>query len=168
MKKIKYYLHLFFLAAITGWVIEILYSLIFRNKLVTPGNISPFCPIYGVALVFMMILVRKNENKIYSFIKIFSIATLVEYISAYISEVYFDHRIWNYSNYVLNIDGRVCLIFSLIWGIFGFLYIYIVEPKMYKFYEKYSSKKSDLFLYTMIILFFLNILIKVLFKYNIL
>ena len=47
-KGFCYYLYVFFSISIFAWLLEILYSLIFRSKLVSPGVlIGPWCPIYG-------------------------------------------------------------------------------------------------------------------------
>lgn len=163
MKKniLKYYLYIFITGAIFGYTAEILYSLVIRNKLVHPGTLSgPFCPIYGIGIVLLILVVRNKKSKFLSFLNAFVAASLLEYISAYISEVFFNHKIWDYSNYILNIQGRVCLVYSLMWGIGGFLIISYIEPNAYKMYNKYQSKKTDLFFFTLLILMILDILIK--------
>lgn len=161
MKKLNYYLSIFLSASIIGWVGEIFYSLIFRSKFVIPGNIPPFCPIYGAGIVTLLIIINKKENKILSFIKIVLAETIVEYISAYISEEYFNHVIWDYSHHFLNIDGRVCLLYSLMWGVLGYLFIYFLEPKIKKIYHKHHSKNLNLFFYIIFILFIMSIALKV-------
>ncbi|MDD3452904.1 MAG: putative ABC transporter permease [Bacilli bacterium] len=162
MKKIKYYSYVFLLTSIMGWFVELLYSPIFRNKIVLPGVIPPFCPIYGVGFVTIMIITNNKTNKIYSYLKIFLATTLIEYIAAYISEIYFNHIIWNYHNYLFNIDGRVCLLYSLIWGTFGYIFIYFVEPHIKNIYDKYNSKKTDLFILILLVLFIFDIIIRIL------
>lgn len=161
LKKFNYYLIIFLSSSIIGWVGEILYSLIFRDKLVIPGNIPPFCPIYGTGIVTLLIIINNKENRILSFVKMVLAGTIVEYISAYISEEFFNHIIWDYSNHFLNIDGRVCLLYSLMWGVLGYIFIYFIEPKIKRIYKKFHSSKLDLFFYIIFILFIMSIVLKV-------
>ena len=42
----------------------------------------------------------------------------------------FNMRWWDYSNRFLNINGRVCLINSILFGIMGIIIIYFVHPSI--------------------------------------
>ena len=47
------------------------------------------------------------------------IITLVEYWAGYILNIQLGMNIWDYSDLPLNVDGQVCLYFSLLWMILG-------------------------------------------------
>ena len=162
--KIRYYLYWFITGTILGFTTEVIYSLVIRNKLVHPGTLSgPFCPIYGAGIVILVLILHDNKNKFISFLNCFLAASLLEYSSAYISEVFFNNKIWDYSNYLFNIHGRVCLLYSLMWGIGGFLLISYVEPNAHKIFDKYQSKKTDIFFFTLIGLLIVDIIFKIIF-----
>ena len=159
----KYLTFCFFVISILGWILELLYSLFLRGKLVNPGVLTgPWCQIYGVCFLLIIILVKKNHNKIYNIFKIFLIASLLEYISSYISDVFFNHIIWEYSNYPLNINGRICLHMSLIFTLFGYIMIYVINPFLSKIYlkNKITYNKISLILS---ILFCLDIILNIIF-----
>lgn len=47
------------------------------------------------------------------------IITLVEYWAGYILNIQLGMNIWDYSDLPLNVDGQVCLYFSLLWMVLG-------------------------------------------------
>ena len=68
------------------------------------------------------------------------IITLIEYISGYIFNIKLGLNMWDYSDLPFNIDGQICLYFSLTWGVLGVIasiidnairYYWFGEPKSY-------------------------------------
>lgn len=145
LKEVKrdfsYYAFSFFIISAGMWIMEILYSLIIRSKLVNPGVLfGPWCPIYGTGYLFCLIFIRKKDNKVLNFIKIFIVLGLVEYITSYLVEVITNRLVWDYSMYYLNINGRVCLHMSIIFAVIGYTIIYGIEPLMKKLYDRIGPK----------------------------
>ena len=67
MKTIKrdynYYLFCFFFTSILCWILEMIYSLLFRNKFVLPGSFyGPYCPIYGSTFVLLLLVFKRKDN----------------------------------------------------------------------------------------------------------
>lgn len=58
----------------------------------------------------------------------FVVLSVWEYIVGVFLEKIFNTKYWDYSNYKYNLQGRVCLINSIFWGILGLLFIYFVHP----------------------------------------
>ena len=56
------------------------------------------------------------------------VTTVLEYFTSWLMEVLFHNRWWDYSQYKLNINGRVCLLNSLIFGAMGTLALHFVHP----------------------------------------
>ncbi len=52
----------------------------------------------------------------------------MEYATSYLLEKRFHAKWWDYSNLPLNLNGRVCLPASLLFGVAGLFVIYIVYP----------------------------------------
>ena len=142
-KKVCYCLFIFFSISFLAWLFEIIYSLIFRSKLVIPGVlIGPLCPIYGTCGLLFYLLAKKEDPLVYNFIKLFLSAAFIEYFFSFVSEKIFNHVIWNYSSFPFNINGRICLHMTLLFTLIGLLFLYIIEPlflKIYKSEEKVFS-----------------------------
>ncbi len=68
------------------------------------------------------------------------IITLIEYIAGYIFNIKLGMNMWDYSDLPFNVDGQVCLYFSLAWGFLGIVasvidnlirHYWFGEPKSY-------------------------------------
>lgn len=139
-KEFNYLLFSFFLVSIFFWFIEILYSLIFRSTFVLPGAwYGPYCPIYGLAFVLMLLVFKKNGNFILNVLKIAVTVTVTEYVLSLISEKAFNRIIWDYSDKFLNLNGRICLEMSLLFTIAGILMMYLLVPVTEKIYNKFGK-----------------------------
>lgn len=153
MKFIKrnynYLIFTFFFVSIMCWFLEIGYSLIVRDKFVLPGVwYGPYCPIYGLCFVVLLLVVKKKDNFILNIVKTFIIATVIEYSISFISDKFFNDIIWDYSNRFLNINGRVCLDMSLMFTVLGLIMIYVIEPitdKIYKNFKDYIKYTNIVF-----------------------
>ena len=132
-KDTNYLIFSFFMISIFCWILEVIYSLIDRSKLVYPGSwYGPYCPIYGLTFVLLILIIDKKKNIFINIIKTFITVVIMEYIIAFISEKILDKKIWNYTNEFLNIDGRVCLKMSIIFTILGLFLVYVVDPILKK------------------------------------
>ena len=141
MKYIKnnynYLLFSFFLVSIICWFLEIGYSLIIRNKFVLPGAwYGPYCPIYGLTFIILLAMFRKEDNVILNILKIAITVTLMEYFVSFISEIIFNNVIWDYSNKILNINGRVCFEMSTLFTVGGIIMMYTFVPVTKKLYDE--------------------------------
>ncbi len=140
-RNFEYIIFSFYFVSICSWFIEILFSLIFRSKFVLPGTLSgPWCPVYGTTFIALLLFVNKRDNKIYNFVKILVIATIIEYLASYISGEIFNNVIWDYTGRFLNINGRVCLGMSFIFAIMGYLMMYYIEPALRRIYISLGDK----------------------------
>ncbi|MCM1082246.1 MAG: putative ABC transporter permease [Clostridium sp.] len=85
---------------------------------------GPFCMIYGVGAVVLYIgaIMMKGKNLILQFIVFSFAATVVEYLCGALLKYGLHMMAWNYSNRFLNIDGLVCPIFTLGWGVAGIVF----------------------------------------------
>ena len=106
------------------------------GKFITKGEfinrgflIGPYCPIYGSgALLLTFLLNRYVNDKLVLFVMSIVVCSILEYVTSYIMEKIFHIRWWDYSNYKLNINGRVCLNNIALFGLAGVLIIkYIIK-----------------------------------------
>lgn len=54
--------------------------------------------------------------------------TIFEYIVSFLLEILFDIKLWDYSNDFLNIQGRVSILYSIVWGVIGVLLLEKLHP----------------------------------------
>lgn len=131
------YIFYFFFYSFIGWFFESCYCSVKPRKWVNRGFLrGPFCPIYGVgALVIMICLVPLRSltenlwlNELVIFVAGMILCDIVEFMTSYIMEKLFHARWWDYSNKKFNIQGRICLTHTLYWGTCSCLFVFILEP----------------------------------------
>lgn len=142
MKKINWcnMFYLFVIASITGWVIENSFNFIRTGMFVNPSAlvIGPFDIAYGIGACFLTLILIEFKDK--SYLKLFVIGfiggSILEYIMSLGIELVLGFKIWDYSNYLFNINGRICLLFSIFWGILGIIWIKLLYPFINKMINK--------------------------------
>ncbi len=127
----------FVIYAFLGWVCEDLYCGIPKKKFINRGFLyGPYCPIYGVgALLVLYPLLFVKQYPILVFILGVIITSTLEYITSWVMEVLFKTRWWDYSEHFLNINGRVCLLNSTLFGIMSIVVVYIIHPTIEDFVQ---------------------------------
>ena len=142
MYDFAFYFMLFFGFSVVGWLTEcVSCSIWYRRFIYNRGFLlGPYCPIYGVgALGGYLFLSGYADEPIALFTLAMVGASIIEYLTSVIMEKIFKARWWDYSNQPFNIEGRICLKNSVLFGIMGLLFVYFVKP----FYEHIVSLVSS-------------------------
>lgn len=63
------------------------------------------------------------------------VTSILEYITSFVMEKLFKAKWWDYSNMKFNINGRVCLLNSVLFGILGLILVYVLNPLITGFME---------------------------------
>ena len=94
-----------------GWIIEVLFVLFTGGGLTNRGFLlGPYCPIYGVGCLTILVLTGNLARKPLRFIfSAMIICGILEYSTSVFMEYLFHERWWDYSGFFFQIDGRVCL-----------------------------------------------------------
>ena len=152
----------YFACSFIGWIMEMIYGYMVFGHFVDRGLLyGPICPIYGYGAILMVLIAEfmKNKKHINIFAKIVIITvlfTLLEYLGSLMLEAMFGLRWWDYTNEFFNINGRVCLMFSLMFGIMGTAFVELVyepsEKLIGKLKEKVSNKVIWIVLITLIVI----------------
>lgn len=135
------YVFMFFVFSAIGWTVESTYRSLGERRIINSGFLhGPVCPIYGtgglVFHVFLVPLSQPIEKRLWLVLLLgMVLADTVEYFTSYIMEKLFHARWWDYSNNFLNIHGRICLRHTIYWGVFSFMYVYVIAP----IYEWFSG-----------------------------
>ena len=123
---------LFFVFSAAGWGWEVMYHLVEDHMFVNRGFLQgPWLPIYGTGGVLILMVLKKYfDRPILLFFMIMGVCGVVEYATGWMLEAVFHEKWWDYSEYVLQIQGRVCLIGLLIFGLGGLVFVYGIAPWM--------------------------------------
>lgn len=95
----------------------------------------------GLSFVIVGSICELLDKKISIWLMMFFgmvVITVIEYISGLIVNKYLHLNVWDYSMYSFNIDGQVCLWFSLIWYALSYVIIKVYHI-LYKWFDRYST-----------------------------
>lgn len=123
-----------------GWICETIYCSIGQRKFVNRGFLNgPFCPIYGFgAIILTLCLSDFKNNIILLFLLSAILMSILEYITSYVMEKMFHARWWDYSKNKFNINGRVCLKNSTMFGLMSVIFIEVIHPFIYNIVAGWS------------------------------
>lgn len=133
---------LFYIYSITGYICEVIYCSILDKKFRNRGFLyGPYCPIYGCgAILILFILNRYDDMPILLFLMGAIICSFLEYFTSFLMEKLFNNKWWDYSNYKFNINGRICLKYSIMFGAMGVILTYLVNPTVMVLVNKIPQK----------------------------
>ena len=132
----------FFVFSLIGYVWEVFLYLIRDGVLVNRGSLyGPWLPIYGSGGVAILVLLKKFRDKPFVlFITTMLLCGVIEYVGGWFLETFKGMKYWDYSTYFFNIQGRVCLECSLVFGLGGCGFMYILAPICDNLLNKISAK----------------------------
>lgn len=163
MKKDKLSFHdlfyIFIFGCLTGYVIEGIWTFYRKGLLInhTALVIGPFNIVYGIsAIVLTYFLHRIKNNKNYEiFIVSFLAGSVLEYVLSFSMEKLFNFVAWSYKTKPFNLNGRICLRYSIFWGLLGIIWIKVIYPKVKTLIDKIDREKSTKFMkYLLVFLVF--------------
>ncbi len=152
----------FIIYSVVGYVIETIFGLLTKGVIESRKSFlyGPFCGIYGVGAVIMIIGLQKfNKNNYTLFAGGFIIGSLIEYVVSFIGEWFFHIKWWDYSSMPFNINGRICVWFSIFWGILAIYLMTHFHPKIDKFLNKMQPNVLKTFTIILTILIFIDFLV---------
>lgn len=144
---------IFLLTSFAGWLYEVfLEVVVYRWGYSDRGVLTgPYCPVYGVgAVVLLLCLYPFKKRKIaigllpvtpiLVFVGIVAIATAVELAVSYITEWITGGRMWDYTRFSFNFQGRIALNPSLRFGVGGMAFLYLLYPLLRRLLAKCSGR----------------------------
>ncbi len=116
---------LFFIYSFLAWMAETTVATVkekdFRNRGFASG---PFCFIYGFTGILLTVILQDLKNDVFFlFLGAAVVATAVEWFTGKILEGMKQKKWWDYSDKKWNLDGYICLQYSLLWGLLGFMVV---------------------------------------------
>ncbi len=120
----------FVIYAFIGYICEVVYCSVGQRKLVNRGFLyGPWLPIYGCGgLIVNIFLIPLKKYPLLVFLLGVILTSIVEYIGSWGLEKIFSIKLWDYSKKFCNINGRVCLLNSTLFGVMSISLVYLVQP----------------------------------------
>lgn len=137
----------FIIYSVIGYIIETLYGIITKGVWESRQSFlyGPFCGIYGLGAVVMIVFLHKYQKKYNAlFIGGFIVGSITEYIVSLFGEMVLGVKWWDYSGMPLNLNGRICVYFSIFWGFLGMYLIASLNPKIDRLINWIKSKFKSL------------------------
>ena len=121
---------LFLIYSIAGWILEVCIAAVRKKKFINRGFVNgPLCPIYGFASVlFTLFLPELTNHLFWLFLGGMVLATVLEYSTGVIMHKIFGQKLWDYSDRKWNLDGYICVEYSILWGVSAILTMKFLNP----------------------------------------
>lgn len=132
------YLWCFFLYAFLGWCCEVAYAAVLERRFVNRGFLNgPVCPIYGLGIVLIAFCMRPFRNSLAALILgSMVLGSALEWTAGFLLEKIFRQKWWDYSDEPHNLNGYICLKFSILWGFAGMAIVRFVAPATSRLVER--------------------------------
>lgn len=149
----------FLIFSIIGLIIETVFCYITTGVLESRKGLilGPVCPVYGVgATILILILDKYKNNGVKLFLLGSILGNVIEYLLSYILEAMYGTRFWDYAYIAGNLNGRICIKYSIFWGILSLLLIKFTKPIIDKLIDKISIKRRKIIDLSILIFFIID------------
>jgi len=163
--KFLYIFYVFFAYSFFGWIYESTLVSIKKRSFVNRGFLNgPVIPIYGCgATLIFLVFWQYRFNYILVFVGGMCLATILEFITSIVMEVLFHTKWWDYSRYHFNIQGRICLYVSLLWGMLSVGVLHIFQPGINYLISRIPRNIEETLGYIIMLLFTTDIIVTIVF-----
>lgn len=152
----------FIIYSFLGFIIETIFGMLTKGVIESRQSClyGPFCCIYGLGAAVMIPGLQKFKKKNWTLFLAGAIeGSIVEYVISWLGEIVFHIKWWDYSNLPFDINGRICLLFTIFWGILALLLMRLINPYIEKFIDKIPKKLFSVLTIGGTILLILDLLI---------
>lgn len=152
----------FIIYSFLGFIIETIFGMLTKGVVESRQSClyGPFCCIYGLGAAVMIPGLQKFKKRNWTLFLAGAIeGSIVEYIISWVGEMIFHIKWWDYSNMPFDINGRICLLFTIFWGILALVLIRLINPYIERFIDKIPAKLFGIITIGGTILLILDLLI---------
>lgn len=160
-----YVLWVFFLCAFIGNVAETAFCASENGVIDSRAGILylPINPLYGVGGVTMAVfLLPYVGDPIAIFFVGALVGSVIEYVTSWVLETFFGAKFWDYTGQPLNIGGRICLQYSIYWGVLALLLVFILLRYLTWIYTAIPRDVGNVVLQALTIVFTFAALVSIL------
>ncbi|MDR3315779.1 MAG: putative ABC transporter permease [Coriobacteriales bacterium] len=123
---------MFVIGAMIGYAVETIFILAVTGQYEIRSSLvfGPFNIIYGAGTVVLYAGLSRIDRRSTAQIFVLGalVCTVVELVCSVLQELVFGSTSWDYSWAPFNLNGRVCLLFSLGWGFLAVLFTRVALP----------------------------------------
>ncbi len=165
----------FMIYSVIGWMIEVCYQAVTRGEVINRGFLNgPLCPVYGSGVIMVLMVVDlcgfwfgfetnlSEASTILLFIIGIIFATLIELIAGFLLDRIFHARWWDYRDRRFNLNGYICLEFSIYWGLGIAFVLRVIQPVFEGIVDMIPVNIGIIILIVCYIVFTIDIIITVL------
>lgn len=132
-KVLTDYIFIFFIFSVIGWLIEVSLKSIQFHRFINRGFlVGPYCPIYGLGALLIVMsnewIGRYDSSNAIIFLNSVLICGFVEYFVSYFLEKFYHARWWDYTNRPMNLHGRIWIGNLILFGLGGLSIVNIFNP----------------------------------------
>ncbi len=159
-----------FIGSFAGVVVELIWCFIRNGYIESRSGLvyGPFNLLYGAGAVALTLTLYRYRNRSasISFIGGMIVGSVVEYVCSWGQEMVFGSRSWDYSSMPFNINGRICLLYSVFWGILGVLWVKNIYPRMAKLILYIPNKAGKIISWILLVFMVINVSMTVITVYR--
>ena len=165
----------FMIYSVIGWMIEVSFQAVTRGEVINRGFLNgPLCPVYGSGVIMVLMVVDlcgfwfgletnlSEASTIELFIIGIIFATLIELVAGFLLDQLFHARWWDYRDRRFNLNGYICLEFSIIWGLAIAFVLRVIQPVFEGIVATIPEKIGIIILIVCYFVFTIDIIITVL------
>lgn len=158
--KIHNNLWYFIIFSLLGLIFEFILYLIMNKTVGARGvYLGPLCFIYGItALIMIKLLEPLNHTRAKLLIVSILLVSMIQYIVSFILECSYGAKLWDYSGITANLNGRVCLLYSIIAGLIMAIFIKSIKKHTDKIIDKFKGKPAKIIDIILIVILIIEIL----------
>lgn len=142
---------------VVGFCVESVWCVIKNGHLESRQSLvyGPLSVAYGMGGVLLTLVLSKfSDAQLWKiFLLSFVVGSAAEYICSLGQEIVFGSVAWDYSHLPLNINGRVCLLYSLFWGVLGVFWVKVFMPITEKIIGSLNTTALSAFVWAFSIFF---------------
>lgn len=150
-----------FVGSFVGVAIELLWCLFRNGYLESRAGLvyGPFNLLYGAGAVALTLALYRyrNHSSMISFAGGLIVGSALEYACSFGQEALLGSRSWDYSDMPFNLNGRICLLYSIFWGFLGVLWIKNLYPRMAKLILKIPNRVGKAVSWALTVFMIVNI-----------
>ena len=157
-------LSMFYIYSFLGWCIEVVYAACELGKFVNRGFFNgAICPIYGIGAIIILLCLDKVKDRFFLlyFVSVV-ISSLLELITGFTLDVFFDQKWWDYTDLPFNLGGYICLKFSLLWGVACIVLVKALHPAVMWLIKQVPKNAGIVLLCTFSLIFSADIVVTLL------
>lgn len=133
----------FIIYSFLGFIVETIFGMLTKGVIESRRSCfyGPFCCIYGLGAAIMIPGLQKFKHSNWTLFIAGAIeGSAVEYVVSLIGELIFQIKWWDYSNMPFNINGRICILFTVFWGVLALGLMRLINPYIERMIESIPKK----------------------------